>query len=125
MRIVLKKLFKIPTKQPQQHSISMKDNHNEELTSQKLRKDNTFYETISCLMDDECIIDNKEIKTAISYMLNSIYESSNSLQAEYEENIYIFIISTAKRFFISYTIHHVVKFILTAINTGSHELLIK
>ena len=104
--------------------INMKDTQEEEMILQKLRKDNAFYETVSCLLDDGCIIDDKEAQTAISYILSSIYECSDKTQFEKYDDITTLSYIVAKRFVMTYAMHHIVKFLSTAIHEGSNILYI-
>ena len=117
---VLSKFTMVPSSKSKSTVINSK--LEEEMSIQKLKKDNTFYETVSCLLDDGCVIDDKEVKTAISHMLNSIYESTDNTKLE--NDIPMLVCVVAKRFFMTYTIHHIVKFLLVAIYEGSHNLYI-
>ena len=117
---VLSKFTMVPS--PKSKSTVINSKLEEEMSIQKLKKDNTFYETVSCLLDDGCVIDDKEVKTAISHMLNSIYESTDNTNLE--NDIPMLVCVVAKRFFMTYTIHHIVKFLLVAIYEGSHNLYI-
>ncbi len=117
---VLSKFTMVPSYKSK--STVIKNKIEEEMSIRKLKKDNTFYETVSCLLDDGCVIDDKEVKTAISHMLNSIYESTDN--SKLENDIPMLVCVVAKRFFMTYTIHHIVKFLLVAIYEGSHNLYI-
>ena len=62
--------------------------------AKKMSKDNTFYELVSCIMDDECIIDDYETKTVITYMINSIYEGTNQKKIEFKLSDVLFFYCT-------------------------------
>ena len=117
---VLSKFTTVPYSKSK--STVIKNQLEEEMSIRKLKKGNTFYETVSCLIDDGCVIDDKEVRTAISHMLNSIYESTDN--SKIENDIPMLVSVVAKRFFMTYTIHHIVKFLLVAIHEGSHNLYI-
>lgn len=83
----------------------------------KMGKDYTFYELISCMMDDECIVDDSETKTFITHIINSIYEVTYGRKMELK--LFDMLFFVAQRFILSYAIHHIVKDISTIVHNVS------
>ena len=80
-------------------------------------KDDTFYELVSCIMDDECNINDSETKTFITHIINSIYEVTDGKKMEVKLFDVLFLV--AQRFILSYTIHHIIKDVSTIVHTLS------
>ena len=83
----------------------------------KISKDDTFYELVSCIMDDECNINDSETKTFITHIINSIYEVTDGKKMEVKLFDVLFLV--AQRFILSYTIHHIIKDVSTIVHTLS------
>ena len=83
----------------------------------KLGKDDTFYELVSCIMDDGCVIDDSETKTILTHVINSIYEATNEDNIKNKTTDILFFI--AQRFIVSYVAHHVLKDVFTVFHSIS------
>ena len=83
-------------------------------TTKKIGKDDTFYELVSCMMDDGCVINDAETKTILTYILNSIYEGANKENIEKKTVDILFVV--IQRFVVSYAIHHIIKDVSTIIH---------
>lgn len=82
--------------------------------TKKIGKDNTFYELVSCMLNDGCVVNDAETKTILTYILNSIYEGANKKNIENKTFDIFFIM--VQRFVVSYAIHHIIKDVSTIIH---------
>lgn len=83
-------------------------------TTKKIGKDDTFYELVSCILDDGCVINDAETKTILTYILNSIYEGANEENIEKKTADILFVV--IQRFVVSYAVHHIIKDVSTIIH---------
>ena len=83
-------------------------------TTKKIGKDDTFYELVSCMLDDGCVINDAETKTILTYILNSIYEGANEENIEKKTVDILFVV--IQRFVVSYAIHHIIKDVSTIVH---------
>ena len=82
--------------------------------TKKIGKDDTFYELVSCMLNDGCVVNDAETKTILTYILNSIYEGANKENIENKTFDIFFIV--VQRFVVSYAIHHIIKDVSTIIH---------
>ena len=82
--------------------------------TKKIGKNDTFYELVSCILGDGCVINDAETKTILTYILNSIYEGANEENIEKRTVDILFVV--IQRSVVSYAIHHIIKDVSTIVH---------